>query len=153
MNRKNKGGDWHELMVLSDGVLFGNSKPSGPAVQVTYARYGRETRYSHTLGIIRDGAFHPIQHIHDRNLVTYVRLLEYASVTVAAAHKTTPETISAVPQIMTEALRKRAMMEALIDLGRVSHEEPKQVQNVQPVPRSKSGFGASIGDMLKAKGQ
>jgi len=150
MKRTNKAGEWHELMVISEGELFGpQGHPAGSAVRATYARYGREFRFSHTLGVIREGGFHPIQHIHDRNMVDYVVLLECSAIVVVAAKKTSVEIIRDNPALFKTQMRSRIEQDELIQKSRESIEKPKKRKKVQPV--SKPGFGASIGDMLKSK--
>lgn len=150
MKRTNKAGDWQKLVVLTDDDLFGNPPKAGPAVKVTFARYGREVRYSHTAGMVDDdGQFRSVQHLHDRNLSSYIMLLQYTRAAVAVAKQLDPETVAEQSYNLKGALRK-AMREAMDEVL----EEPvpeQQSKQEKPKPITKPTLGATIGEMMKAK--
>ena len=154
MKRTNKAGDWQELLVLAESDLVGGEVP-GPAIRVTFARYGREVRYSHTPGVVDDdGRFRPVQHIHDRNTRSYLLLLQYTSIAVAATKKLDPESVAAQSHGLKLTLKKamEESMDQVASEGPQSFPEKKQEQpKAQPI--TKPTLGVSIGEMLKAKQQ
>lgn len=134
--------------MLTEGDLVGPEGP-GPAIRVTFARFGREVRYSHTPGVVDDdGQFRPIQHLHDRNVRSYILLLQYATIAVAATKKLDPEAVAAQSYGLKRSLRK-AMEESEKAPQPRERDEPKKKQKAQPI--TKPSLGVSIGEMLKAK--
>lgn len=149
MRRTNKAGEWQELLVLTEGDVVKGAPTSGPAIRVTFARYGREVRYSHTPGVADDdGGFRPVQHLHDRNAKTYLLLLQYARVAVTVSKQVDPEMVAMNPYRLKRLLRDA--------IETVEQEEAKPEQQEGPKrkktrPITKPTLGVSIGEMLRAK--
>ena len=155
MKRTNKVGDWQELVVLSFNDITKDTVSGddlrGPAVKVTFARFGREVRFSHTPGVLdQDGVFRPVQHLHHRDLEAYIFLLKYTEATVVIARDVGPEMLANLSHSLKKKLR-----EAHRELSnQVVSEKVKKVEKKQE-SSSKSltnpTFGTSIGEMVKAK--
>jgi hypothetical protein len=155
MRRTNKAGDWQELLVLTECDLGIGSPGAGPAIRVTFARYGREVRFSHTPGVIDDdGQFRPVQHLHDRSVRGYTLLLQYTSIAVEATRKLDPEAVVAQSYWIKKMLKDavEASMDETASEGPQAFPEPEQQQKAQKAQSlTKPTLGVSIGEILKAK--
>ena len=148
--RINKRGEWQELFVLAESEMVEMGVQPGPAVRVTFARFGNEVRFSHTPGVIDDKKeFRHVQHLHDRNILGYVGLFQETLIAVAAAKQIGPEAIMMHPMLLKEALSK-----ARRDIATMDQKSQPKKSNPKTNPKSdslKPTLGASIGDILKAK--
>lgn len=153
MRRTNKAGEWQELLVLTEGDIVRGASTNGPAIRVTFARYGREVRYSHTPGVADDeGSFRPVQHLHDRNAQTYLLLLQYAHVAVTVSKQLDPEMVAQNPYGLKRSLRDAIeTLDAEKEDKLASFPQEKKAKARSQKPISKPTLGVSIGEMLKAK--
>jgi hypothetical protein len=148
-NRSNKKGEWQELILLSWRDFCDNGD-KGPAVKVTFARYGREVRYSYTPGVLDDdGKFRSVQYLHDRNIHCYLELLRWASVVVAVARDAGVDNVKRSGYGLKVMLREEA--KKLRAEKQEEKEEKEEKKKKMPSSISKPTFGVSIGEILKAK--
>lgn len=155
MNRANKAGEWKEMLVLTEGDLLQGSPKSGPAVRVTFASYGREVRYSHTPGVVDEGGFRSVQHIHDRNVGVYRFLFLYGNMAVDVAKQLDPKKLADHPHIV-----KKLLMDTHKDIASKVEGCLRKEDNLATFPQKKESprpsltkptLGVSIGEILKAR--
>jgi len=158
--KTSKAVEWKTLATLTQMYDEAGKPNPGPAIRTTYSNIGDRTVYSHTPGIVMDdGSFRPVQHLHDRHGEVYMLLLMDALAGVYAAKKTGIEVIEASYGLFEKSLRRSqetdSMLKKVDRAAKSIIEEGRSTCHARPRKRvsEQSGLKASLGDMLKAKGQ
>lgn len=154
--KSNKAIEWKTLTTLVKDYDKSGRPLDGPAFQTIYGCLDGRYRFSHTPGIIVGGSFRSVQHIHDRHGEIYLLLLMDALGGVVAAMDIGMSVIESNLQNFEVAVRRaQKTVETLEKVGKadsVLAGEPVSERRLQYKAKP-SRLTASLGDMLKAKGE
>jgi len=151
--------EWKVLVTLSEKYNREGNPHSGPAVQTTYSRGDNACFFSHTPGLISEGVFRPVQHLHDRHVEIYTLLLLDAATAVIAAKRIGMDKVESNLGAFRKSIRdgqqmqrtlegfEQAARSLLVQEGVTKRPHPRH----QKLESQKPTLKASLGDMMRAK--